>query len=1090
MLQWRARLTIAALCVSGCLPAGGPGPSGDPDDVAEGPSDTLDTLPPDDGDARLNRAPSIARPNDVLLYEDAPPLRLPLYIADDLTPLDALIYTVEVEDSTLLDPVQTRVTEDFELQIALVPDASGSSRVVVTVSDGDRSTFAALTVTVRPIDDPPTLTLAPETHMDEDSLGVDVVLEVADPDTPLDQLQVYGVHGKPSLFRETTPTAVFVDGAWRIPLRPAAEVSGNSRLEVTVSDGRSSVVASTYVQIRAVPDPPVVTGPGFVTLDEDTTAEVSFLLQDADNRPEALRITLVERGEPVFGPRGAGLTRRDVDHVELSLQPLPNAHGTEVLVLEIADPQGPVVHHEVVVHVQSVLDPPHPRADDIGSTAGHVTIEGSGLTANDGWVDGDSLDVIEEVVPTAAGGEATLRADGSYTYVPPLGFLGVDTFRYRLAWDGPPVPAEVQVRVVGPLTWYVDRSAPPGGDGRQAYPFDGLAAWRTSPLVGPGDSTVILNTEGPAEAYDHLPLQPGMVVVGRPADDPPTLAATQGATVVLADDVLVADLRIAGSEIGVLGPGGMIAGASLRDLVITADGMAVDYQGSFGDLLQIQRVDVDGGGGIATRDVGWLELDGGLRVRDRAALRLEGGQLDVQLARVEATRSGGAAVSITRAEGDVIFEHLDLHAVDGPALEVEGPRLTVLDPERGSLEVEDGPLMLLDVERATMALARLTGGSDDGTLVVDVEVHKASTFTLDAPGDRPAPSKVRGPMRFFTPHLAVTLRDLDVVNQGAAPALRLAAVERALLQDVTLDGEAAGLEVEEVALVTVQRLTARSDGCAVCLELHGGGTVSLDAVTLEAGPQAEATALRVVRGVGTPGTTARVDVTGDSVLDARGQASRAVEVSSEALGTTHVEVEGGTVLREALGVVVHHDGDGPLRVDLEDAAVGPGSGHAVQVDGDGQGVFTLRVARSVVEGGSAPRIADVRTTAADLQHVSVTSSQLIAPSGGAGLRVRAGGEGQAVLELSSVTTRVPGQAFELVVEDAVQGCVSISSTQAQWGAGGGFLLRALDDARWALQDWFQSAADTLAGRGNRGTVVVEGTVVPATASCPTVKPLN
>ena len=95
-----------------------------------------------------------------------------------------------------------------------------------------------------------------------------------------------------------------------------------------------------------------------------------------------------------------------------------------------------------------------------------------------------------------------------------------------------------------------------------------------------------------------------------------------------------------------------------------------------------------------------------------------------------------------------------------------------------------------------------------------------------------------------------------------------------------------------------------------------------------------------------------------------------------------------------------------------------------------------------------------------------------------------------MLELSSVTTRVPGQAFELVVEDAVQGCVSISSTQAQWGAGGGFLLRALDDARWALQDWFQSAADTLAGRGNRGTVVVEGTVVPATASCPTVKPLN
>ncbi len=78
---------------------------------------------------------------------------------------------------------------------------------------------------------------------------------------------------------------------------------------------------------------------------------------------------------------------------------------------------------------------PIAQADSYYVAAGGTlaVIVGEGVLANDSDPDGDPLEAqLEEGV---GHGLLTLRADGSFTYVPELGFEGLDYFRYR-AFDG------------------------------------------------------------------------------------------------------------------------------------------------------------------------------------------------------------------------------------------------------------------------------------------------------------------------------------------------------------------------------------------------------------------------------------------------------------------------------------------------------------------------------------------------------------------------------------------------------------------------------------------------------------------------------
>ena len=88
-------------------------------------------------------------------------------------------------------------------------------------------------------------------------------------------------------------------------------------------------------------------------------------------------------------------------------------------------------------------------------------------------VDGDAGAVgSPKVLPSGA--VVTLEADGEFTYSPPLGFEGTDSFTYTVFDGTDSVMATVTIEIAG-MVWYLDNLTDgTGDDGRSASPFDSI----------------------------------------------------------------------------------------------------------------------------------------------------------------------------------------------------------------------------------------------------------------------------------------------------------------------------------------------------------------------------------------------------------------------------------------------------------------------------------------------------------------------------------------------------------------------------------------------------------------------------------------
>ena len=106
----------------------------------------------------------------------------------------------------------------------------------------------------------------------------------------------------------------------------------------------------------------------------------------------------------------------------------------------------------------------------------------------------------------------SVAANGSFTYNPPPGFSGTDTFTYVVNdGEGNTNSATVSI-TVGQVVWFINNAAGGPGDGRFTSPFNSVANFNALAADDPGDYIFVY--QGTAAYGDALTLLNNQQLIG------------------------------------------------------------------------------------------------------------------------------------------------------------------------------------------------------------------------------------------------------------------------------------------------------------------------------------------------------------------------------------------------------------------------------------------------------------------------------------------------------------------------------------------------------------------------------------------------
>jgi nitrous oxidase accessory protein NosD len=334
--------------------------------------------------------------------------------------------------TTLAAPTHGTFTDNGGGLFTYTPNAgfSGKDTFRYTIDDGQGSTdTASISIDVLP---PPNTPPSAQPDSAETTEGAPVLISplANDSDPDGDAL---------TLTTATDPAngSITINADGTISYTPNAGYVGADSFDYSISDGRGGAAsASISVNVLPAPNRPPDAQDDSAQTTAGIAVTVGALSNDSDPDGDPLLITLV--GSPSNGSANANSNG--------SITYTPNAGfvGSDSFVYTIIDDEDA---SDIATITIEVLPPPNTppvaQADSASATQDSpVTID---VLANDSDPDGDALTVIGASQPLS--GVATVNADGTITYIPNVGYTGVDTFNYTIS-DGEAGESSATVIVV------------------------------------------------------------------------------------------------------------------------------------------------------------------------------------------------------------------------------------------------------------------------------------------------------------------------------------------------------------------------------------------------------------------------------------------------------------------------------------------------------------------------------------------------------------------------------------------------------------------------------------------------------------------
>jgi hypothetical protein len=246
------------------------------------------------------------------------------------------------------------VTEDSVVATVIpVRDMLGDASVTIFVSDGTTKVGRPfLFRVINPPNDPPTLgSIADQTTFK--NVPAFVRLNITDPDTAVSDLTITAVAANTTLVQSAI-AALGTDGSVILNIRPRADQTGQSSIQVTVNDGANTVTASFILTVSEPPnDPPVLGAIADQNTDVNKSINLSLSVSDPDTAVADLTFSSTVSNPSVI--RLVGFSN-DGTNVRGLITPQTDAAGVSTVTISVSDGKT-TVSQTFAVNVKSAAPP-------------------------------------------------------------------------------------------------------------------------------------------------------------------------------------------------------------------------------------------------------------------------------------------------------------------------------------------------------------------------------------------------------------------------------------------------------------------------------------------------------------------------------------------------------------------------------------------------------------------------------------------------------------------------------------------------------------------------------------------------------------
>src|SRR5206468_813723 len=234
---------------------------------------------------------------DQTAYEDTPVAPVPFTVNDAETAATNLMVIGRSSNLELVPNYNIAFDGDGTNRTVVVTpltNQSGTTTITVTVTDGDGDTAtASFLLTVKAVNDPPTISSIADQSTDEDTPTPAIPFTISDVETNADRLMVAGSSSNQGLVPDAN-IAFGGSGSDRtVTIRPVTSQFGTTTITITVSDGDGGAASSSFLlTVNAVNHSLTISNVPDQTTNEDTpTPAIPFTISDVETNADRLMVT-------------------------------------------------------------------------------------------------------------------------------------------------------------------------------------------------------------------------------------------------------------------------------------------------------------------------------------------------------------------------------------------------------------------------------------------------------------------------------------------------------------------------------------------------------------------------------------------------------------------------------------------------------------------------------------------------------------------------------------------------------------------------------------------------------------------------------